>query len=53
MFDGPYKGRKHDSEMLADSEILTKLNNISLISATTQSVYLVTLHTLWDLQEPF
>ena len=46
MFDGPYKGRKHDSEMLADSEILTKLNKISLISATTQSVYLVTLHTL-------
>ena len=41
MFDGPYKGRKHDSEMLADSELLTKLNNISLISTTTQSVYLV------------
>ena len=46
MFDGPYKGRKHGSEMLADSELLTKLNNISLISTTTQSVYLVTLHTL-------
>ena len=45
MFDGAYKGRKHDSEMLADSELLTKLN-ISLISTTTQSVYLVTLHTL-------
>lgn len=33
MLDGPYEGKKHDSGMLADSGLLTKLNNHSFSPA--------------------